>query len=183
MPLYALRLEIVQGLRRLNLEKILGSADYAPDLLLMSKAIEESKFRGFPPRLLGRGMFPSFSSGRTDGGLDYRFYNTFNSCFISNFKATNVVRGMNRRLPSGHPVRWNYFEIDEDFVRSKTYLTSFRASRCGWGYASDSSGDEVEVDGDVEASEENVHFMPSVLTDDGMLMAVPDHLFPVGEVP
>lgn len=41
-----------------------------------------------------------------------------------------------------------------------------RASLSGWGDARDSSGDEKEMDSDVEASEENVEVFPGVLTNE-----------------
>lgn len=44
-------------------------------------------------------------------------------------------------------------------------LARFRALISGWGDASDSSGEEVEVSVDVEASKENVEVLHRLLTD------------------
>lgn len=63
-----------------------------------------------------KAMFPRLSPGRTNDDTDYRFYNPFTSRFISEGDATVVLRGMDRCMPSGHPVGWDYSEINAYFV-------------------------------------------------------------------
>lgn len=78
-------------------------------------------------------MLPSFSPGRTDGGANYLFEDPFTSRFTSDSEATAVLHGMDRPVPSGHPVGWYFSEIDEDFFGSNADLVRLRASLSGWG--------------------------------------------------
>lgn len=77
--------------------------------------IQVSKFRELSARLSYHCMLPSLSPARTDCGADYLFYNPFTSRFISDSEALVVLRGMDRRVTSCHPVGSDYYEIDEDF--------------------------------------------------------------------
>lgn len=95
---------MIQGIRRLYLEKILRNAGNARSCLLLFEAIESSKFWEFPARRSCRGMLPSLPPVRTDRDVDCCFYNPFNSRFSGEGEATILHRGMDRRVPSGHSV-------------------------------------------------------------------------------
>lgn len=113
---------MIHEIRRLNLETLLGNAGNAPKCLSLVDAIEISKFQELLVRWSGCGMLPSLSPGSADGGTDYSFYNPFTSRFTSESETTNFLRGMDRRVRSGHPVGLDYSEIDEDFVGSNATL-------------------------------------------------------------
>lgn len=103
---------MIEGIRRLNLETIFGNVGKARGCFSLAEAIEGSKFPELPALWSCRGILPSLSPGRTDGGVGYCSYNPFTSRFISEGEATVVIRGMDRRVPSGHVVGWDCSEID-----------------------------------------------------------------------
>lgn len=60
--------------------------------------------------------------GRTDHAADYPFYNSFTARFITEREAEVVLRGMYRRLQSGHAVGEDFSEVDDAFVGSDADL-------------------------------------------------------------
>lgn len=104
-----------------------------------------------PSTRSARRIFPGLSPGGTDRGADYHFYNPFTTIFIDESEALIVLRGMARRLPTGHPKGWDFREIDDEFVGYNADLVQSHDSLNGW---SDEEGskheaglelDEVEV--------------------------------------
>lgn len=110
------------------------------------------------------------------------FYNPSTSRFIGGVEATVVIQGMNRRVPYVHPVRWDYSEINEDFVRRNVDFTSLPAFLSCHGDGSGLSGEEVEVKGYFEALEENVEVLTCVFTDEEKLLTVCEYLLRVGDI-
>lgn len=72
------------------------------------------------------------STGRTDRGVDYRFYNCFPASFINAEEALVVLRGMDRRLPSGNPTGWDFSEVPNDLVGSNSDFVQLRTNLSGW---------------------------------------------------
>lgn len=178
--LWALNREMIQEIRRLILEKILGNTGNVREFLSLFEAIGGSKFREFLARWSCGGMLPILSPGHTGGGVDYRFYKPFSLSFISEGEATVFLSVMDRILPPGDPVGWDYSEIDENFDGSNQDLARLRALLRCWGDVSDSSRDKVEVKSEVEASEKNLKVLPRVITDD--VKTVRKYLRRVGEI-
>lgn len=78
---WALRKEIVRGIRRPHLKIVLGNAGNATDCFSLLDAIERFRFREFPAEWLYRGILPSLAPGHTDVGGDYLFYNPYTARF------------------------------------------------------------------------------------------------------
>lgn len=117
---------------------------------------------------------------RTKSSAYYRFYNSFTAQLNSESEAAVVLRCMDRCIPSGHPVGWDFAEVDDDFVvMSNANLMRFRATLRGWGDANDE--DEVEGDSE-EGLEENIEVFRRVLTYEEKFVAVREYLLRVGKI-
>lgn len=143
--LWDLSHEMIEGMRRLNLQSVLGNNRNASERCRFLDAIGTSRFRDLLSTWSSRGMLPSLSPGRTDKGADYRFYNPFTGRFITAEEATVVLRGMDRRLPAGYPTGWDYSELEDEFVSSNADLVQLRTSFGGWGDEKESDDEPIEV--------------------------------------
>lgn len=99
-------------------------------------------------------MLQNLSPGSIDRGSHYRYYNTFTGRFIDANGTAVTLRGMDRRLPSGHTNGWEFSEVDGSFVGCNSDLTQIRAKLAGSGYVGDY--DENDDDESVKGSQTSI---------------------------
>lgn len=124
-------------------------------------------------------MRQSLAQGCADSGVDCKFHNPLTARFISETEAAFVLRRMDRRLPTGQPVWWDFSEVRDDFTGPNSDLAQLRAMLGGLDDIIDD--DEGDESGKGE-TEEDVVAMHRHLTEEEKLIAVQEYLRRVGEV-
>lgn len=61
-------------------------------------------------------MMQTLSPGSTDFDAHYSLYNPFTTWIISEREEKVFLSGINRRVQSGHPAGWDFFEVGDDFL-------------------------------------------------------------------
>lgn len=85
-------------------------------------------------------------------------------------EAEVVLRGMDRHVPSGPLVVWDFSDVDNGFVGSDEDLSRLRAMLSGWGEVVDDEDDNYE--GDESGYPDPVKVVPRELSDEDRLISV-----------
>lgn len=106
-----------------------------------------SRFRELTAQWSARGILPSLSPKITDRGADYRYDNPFMGRFIDVTGTAPVLRGMDRCIPSVHPIGWDFSDVSANVFGNNTCPVQLRTTLSGCG------DDENEVNEDEEIFE------------------------------
>lgn len=94
------------------------------------------------------GALPCLALRSTGFSTDFRYCNPFTGSYITKNHIRVILRELDRRIPLGHPVGWDFSEIPEKVVGSSVHLCQLRKTLDGWGDAVDDEAEELGGNGE-----------------------------------